>query len=189
MSTFEHITADAEDAPGHAANSVPIGRFGHRAGLWTMLDSPAAYRHRSHPAKGPGHALYPGAVDLAFADTVAHGVIIKDFAESEQPGRYAPPEVVGTERRPITKGLDPYSICTSHVERNNLNIRTFMRRFTRLALGFSKKLDHLAAAVALYLAHYNYCRLHGSLRGTPAMRAGIAGHPWTLEELLANAGV
>jgi IS1 family transposase len=136
-----------------------------------------------------GWAAYPGAVDLAFADTVAHGVIIKDFAESEQPGRYAPPEVVGTERRPITKGLDPYSICTSHVERHNLSIRTFMRRFTRLALGFSKKLDHLAAAVALYVAHYNYCRLHGSLRGTPAMRAGIAGHPWTLEELLTNAGV
>jgi hypothetical protein len=56
-------------------------------------------------------------------------------------------------------------------------------------LGFSKKLDNLAAAVALYVAHYNYCRPHGSLRGTLAMRAGIAGHPWTLEELLTNAGV
>jgi hypothetical protein len=136
-----------------------------------------------------GWAAYPGAVDLAFADTAARGVIIKDFPESDQPGRYAPPEVVGAERRPITKGLDPFSICTWHVERHNLSIRTFMRRFTRLALGFSKNLDHLAAAVAPYVAHYNYCRPHGSLRGTPTMRAGIAGHPWTLAELLESAAV
>jgi hypothetical protein len=102
---------------------------------------------------------------------------------------YAPPEVVGTERRPVTKGLDPFAICTSHVERNNLSIRTFMRRFTRLALGFSKKLDNLAAAVALHVAHYNYCRFRRSIRSTPAMAAGIAGHVWTLAELLEQAGV
>jgi IS1 family transposase len=137
-----------------------------------------------------GWAAYPGAVDLAFADTVAHGVIIKSYADgAEQTGRYAPPEVTGTQRLPITKGLDPYSICTSHVERHNLTIRTFLRRFTRLALGFSKKKENLEAAIALYLCHYNFSRLHGTLRGTPAMRAGIAGHPWTLAELLENAGV
>jgi hypothetical protein len=89
----------------------------------------------------------------------------------------------------MTKGLDPYSICTSHVERHNLSIRTILRRFTRLALGFSKKLENLEAAIALYLAHYNFSRLHGTLKGTPAMRAGIAGHPWTMVELLENAGV
>jgi hypothetical protein len=97
--------------------------------------------------------------------------------------------VVGAERRPITRGLDPYAICTSHVERNNLNIRTFMRRFTRLALGFSKKVENLAAAVALHVAHYNYCRFHRTIRSTPAMAAGIAGHVWTLAELLDEAGV
>ena len=59
-----------------------------------------------------------------------------------------------------------------------------MRRFTRLALGFSKKLECLHAAVALYLAHYNFCRPHGSLLGTPAMAARLVGHPWTMEELL-----
>jgi hypothetical protein len=58
---------------------------------------------------------------------------------------------------------------------------------TRLALGFSKKLENLAATVALYLAHYNFCRWHGSLKKTPAMAAGIAGHPWTMEELLGEA--
>jgi IS1 family transposase len=137
-----------------------------------------------------GWPAYPGAVDLAFADTVTHGVIIKNYADgAEQTGRYAPPEVVGTERRPMTKGLDPFAICTSHVERNNLSIRTFMRRFTRLALGFSKKVENLAAAVALHVAHYNYCRYHRTIRSTPAMAAGIAGHPWTLDELMANAGL
>jgi hypothetical protein len=85
--------------------------------------------------------------------------------------------------------LDPYSICTSHVERNNLTIRTFLRRFTRLAPGFSKKLENLQAAVALYIAHYNYCRVHGAHRRTPAMRAGLTGHPWTLEELLTEASI
>lgn len=97
--------------------------------------------------------------------------------------------MVHAERRPVTKGLDPYSICTSHVERHNLSIRTFLRRFTRLALGFSKKLENLSAAVALYIAHYNFCRVHGALKRTPAMRAGLTGHPWTVEELLDAAGV
>ena len=80
--------------------------------------------------------------------------------------------------------MSRWSICTSHVERHNLSIRTFLRRFTRLALGFSKKLESLAAAVSLFICYYDYCWLHGSLNGTPAMEAGIAGHPWTMAELL-----
>jgi hypothetical protein len=155
------------------------------------MTSPERFRRQKTPAllvTGPGR-FHTQAGDLAFADTIDFGVLIKDYAESEQPGRYAPPEIVHTERRPVTKGLDPYALCTSHVERLNLSIRTFLRRFTRLALGFSKKLENLEAAMALYLCHYNFSRLHGNLRGTPAIRAGIAGHPWTLAELLENAGV
>jgi len=68
------------------------------------------------------------------------------------------------------------TICTSQVERNNLTIRTFMRRFTRLSLGFSKKLENLAATVALHIAYYNFCRVHSSLRVTPAMEAGLTDH-------------
>ena len=114
---------------------------------------------------------------------VNHGVIIKDFDASEQPGRHGPTTLVSTDRRVITGPIEKKTICTSHVERNNLSIRTFMKRFTRLALGFSKKLANLMAAVSLHFAYYNYCWLHGSLNGTPAMAAGIAGHPWSLEEL------
>ncbi len=75
------------------------------------------------------------------------------------------------------------SIYTSHVERSNLTIRTFICRFTRLALGFSKKLENLNAAVALHVAHYNFCRVHGTLGKTPAMAAGLVNDIWTLEEL------
>lgn len=136
-----------------------------------------------------GWMAYPGAVDLAFADTVMHGVLIKQYQESEQPGRYGPPELVSEERRPMRPELNPDDICTSHVERHNLSIRTFMRRFTRLALGFSKKVENLNAATALYVAHYNFCRWHGAIKKTPAMAARLVDYSWTMEELLTAAGV
>jgi IS1 family transposase len=134
-----------------------------------------------------GFAAYPAAVKNAFGDEATYGQIIKDYAESPQPGRYGPPVMVAAERRQITglTDMDLYSICTSHVERNNLSIRTFMRRFTRLSLGFSKKLENLAAAFALHTAYYNFCRIHGTLRVTPAMAAGVTDHVWELDELLA----
>jgi hypothetical protein len=75
-------------------------------------------------------------------------------------------------------------ISTSYAERNNLNCRTFLRRLTRLTLGFSKKVENLIAALWLYLAHYNFVRIHGTLRVTPAMAAGVTDHVWTIEELL-----
>lgn len=130
-----------------------------------------------------GSTAYPNAVESAFGGAVNYGVLVKDYQQVEQPGRYGPPELVSATRRVINGNIDRYEICTSHVERHNLSIRTFLRRSTRLALGFSKKLEDLAAAVALYVAYCNCCWLHGALLGTPAMAARIAGHPWTLEEL------
>jgi hypothetical protein len=134
-----------------------------------------------------GFRPYPNAVDAAFGGSVNHGVIIKDYQESQQPGRYGPPEMTGATRQVIQGNFNRREICTSHVERHNLSIRTFLRRFTRLALGFSKKLDNLKASVALYVAHYNFCRLHGSLPGTPAMAARLTASPWRMEELLDAA--
>jgi IS1 family transposase len=136
-----------------------------------------------------GFAAYPNAIDLAFAREASYGVLIKSYSESEQPGRYGPPDMVQTDRRPLWGITDPYSICTSHVERNNLTIRTFLRRFTRLSLGFSKKLENLCAAVALHVAHYNFCRRHGSLRMTPAMSAGVVTEMWSLERLMREIGM
>jgi IS1 family transposase len=128
-------------------------------------------------------AGYRPAIDLSFGHTVLYGQLVKDYRNAEQPGRYAAPEMVAIKRIGISRGIDPYSICTSHVERQNLTIRTFMRRFTRLSLGFSKKLENLGAAVALHVAHYNYCRRHNTLRVTPAMAANVTGTLWSIENL------
>jgi len=134
-----------------------------------------------------GFACYPEAVDLAFGPYVKYGSIVKEFRSANRP--YVPSEIVGSKRRGIfnIRGSEARSICTSHVERSNLTIRTFVRRFTRLTLGFSKKLDNLAAAVALHVAHYNFCRIHSSLGKTPAMAAGVTNDIWTLEDLYEKA--
>ena len=81
---------------------------------------------------------------------------------------------------------DPDRICTSHVERHNLTMRMQMRRLTRLTNGFSKKWENFGLALALYFAWYNFCKIHSTIRCTPAMEAGIADHVWTLGELLGR---
>ncbi len=86
---------------------------------------------------------------------------------------------------PITGNPDPAGIYTSHVERQNLTIRMMCRRFTRPTNAFSKKLANLKAALALHFAYYNFCRIHQTLRVTPAMAAGVADHVWTLGDLIA----
>ena len=86
---------------------------------------------------------------------------------------------------PMSGDPDPAKICTSHVERQNLTMRMQIRRLTRLTNAFSKKLENHKAAVALHFAYYNFCRLHGSIRVTPAMEAGITDHLWGVAELLA----
>lgn len=129
-----------------------------------------------------GWPAYPEAVDLAFGPYAQFGVIIKQYRNANMD--YAPSEMVGTERRPMKGNVTPWSICTSHVERNNLTIRTFMRRFTRLALGFSKKLENLEAAVNLHVAYFNFCWRPGKMRVTPAMAAGITNKLWSFDDLL-----
>ena len=99
---------------------------------------------------------------------------------------YDPSEMVGTQRRPMSGGITPRSICTSHVERNNLTIRTFMKRYARLSLGFSKKFENLEAAVNLHIAYYNFCWRPGKMRVTPAMKAGITTRLWRFDDLLAG---
>ena len=108
-----------------------------------------------------GFNAFPEAVDLAFGADCQSGQLIKYYRNADQPGRYGPPELVGTERRKIFGQIHPWSICTSHVERVNLTTRTLMKRFTRLSLCFSKKLENLAAAVAISVAYYNFCWMHG----------------------------
>lgn len=128
---------------------------------------------------------YVDAVDRAFGADVDYGQAVKFYeAEPIGPGRYSPPRVVHTERKVFAGSPDPAHISTSLVERQNLTMRMSMRRFTRLTNGFSKKVENLQAAVSLHFAHYNFVRVHKSLRVTPAMAAGVTDQLWSIEELI-----
>lgn len=138
-----------------------------------------------------GFTAYPEAVDLAFGANVKFGTITKEYRNRSLPGHYSPAEMTSTIRRGMW-GLgakDEHSICTSHVERLNCTTRIFMKRFNRLTLCFSKKLENLAAAVAMYVAYWNYCwrtrkpGTTGMRRPTAAHAAGLTDHTWAFAEL------
>src|SRR5882757_6078075 len=129
---------------------------------------------------------YVDAVEQAFGADVDYGQIVRFYdAEPIGPGRYAPPHVTHVERTVIAGSPDPVHISTSLVERQNLTMRMSMRRFTRLTNGFSKKLENHEHALALYFTYYNFCRIHQTLRVTPAMEAGVSDHVWSLDEVIS----
>jgi hypothetical protein len=99
--------------------------------------------------------------------------------------RYTPAICMGARKAVISGNPDHNHVSTSYAERQNLTMRMSMRRFTRLTNGFSKKLENHEHALALYFMYYNFCRIHQTLRVTPAMEAGIADHVWSLEEIVA----
>jgi IS1 family transposase len=111
-----------------------------------------------------------------------------DYGQFDSPeARYSPPRIAGVISKVRQGDPDPDHVSTSFVERQDLTMRMQMCRLTRLTNTFSKKLSHLKAAVALHFAHYNLCRVHGSLRVTPAMQAGITDHVWGFDELVGVA--
>jgi IS1 family transposase len=132
-----------------------------------------------------GHRVYAEAVLGAFGVEVDYAMLIKLYGKApDRPEtRYSPAACIGTRTGVLSGSPDPKHISTSYVERQNLSMRMGMRRFTRLTNGFSKKFENHAHQVALYFMHYNYCRVHSSLRVTPAMEAGLTDHIWTLAEL------
>ena len=132
-------------------------------------------------------AAYIPAVEYSLGTRVDFAQLIKIY-ETPEPGggerRYSPPRVVETITKTIIGRPDEERICTSHVERQNLTMRMSMRRFTRLTNAFSKKVENLRAAVSLHFAHYNFVRVHRSLRVTPAMEARVSDRLWSLDELV-----
>ncbi len=135
-----------------------------------------------------GHRMYVNAVENAFKGDIDYAMLVKQYGTSEAPidasRRYSPVECTGAEKRPINGNPDMKYVSTSYVERANLTMRMNMRRFTRLTNAFSKKLENHMAAVSLHFMHYNFCRIHKTLRVTPAMEAGLTEHVWDLEEVL-----
>jgi len=136
-----------------------------------------------------GLRSYVPAVEEYFGADVDFAQLVKLYGSQggDGPDWYQPSKVTATIPVVISGDPDEARISTSHVERANLSVRTHLRRFTRLSLGFSKTVDHLKATVNLYMTFFNFCRVHQTLRVTPAMEAGITDHIWSIQELLECA--
>ena len=133
-----------------------------------------------------GHRVYADAVAGTFGFDVDYAMLIKLYgAPSDKPeSRYSPAACTGTRTATLCGHPDPQHISTSFVERQNLSMRMHMRRFTRLTNAFSKKFENHCHMVAIYFAYYNFCRVHQTLRVTPAMEAGLTDHVWGVDELI-----
>src|SRR3984957_12455889 len=131
-----------------------------------------------------GHKAYLEAVESAFGADIDYAQLQKIYgAPTENHTRYSPAKCIGYDMKVVSGNPDPKHVSTSYVERQNLSMRMSIRRFTRLTNAFSKKVENHAAAVALWFMYYNFCRVHQTLRVTPAMEAGISDHVGTIEEM------
>jgi len=131
-----------------------------------------------------GHRVYLDAVEGAFGSDVDYAQLQKIYGASMEPERqYSPARCIGCDMKVVSGNPDPKHVSTSFVERQNLTMRMSMRRFTRLTNAFSKKVENHIAAVALHFIHYNFARIHKTLRITPAMAVGLSDHVWSLEEI------
>jgi IS1 family transposase len=132
-----------------------------------------------------GHKAYLTAVESAFGSEVDYAMLDKIYNAPPNKGttRYSPAECCGAKKIKVKGNPDIGQVSTSFVERQNLTMRMSMRRMTRLTNAFSKKIENQAHAVALHFMHYNFARIHQTLRVTPAMEAGISDHVWSLEEI------
>ena len=131
-----------------------------------------------------GLSAYIGAVEDAFGDDIDFAQLVKVYGNAPgAPGRYSPPECIGSQHRRIRGRPDIAHVSTSYVERANLTMRMHMRRFTRLTNAFSKKVENHAHAVALHMMYYNFVRIHKTLRVTPAMAAGVSDRLWEIADI------
>jgi IS1 family transposase len=135
-----------------------------------------------------GHGAYLGAVEDAFGAGIDYAQLIKIYGKPPEENadvRYSPAQCMGARKAVISGQPQFEHVSTSYTERQNLTMRMSMRRFTRLTNGFSKKVENHEHSIAIHYMHYNFARIHQSLRVTPAMEAGIADHVWELEEIVA----
>jgi len=132
-----------------------------------------------------GHRPYLSAVEDNFGSDVDYAMLVKLYGnDRESEARYSPAECIGCREVVVSGRPDPKHISTSFIERQNLTMRMHMRRFTRLTNAHSKKIENHIASIAIHYMHYNFCRVHETLRVTPAMEAGITDHVWSIEEMI-----
>src|SRR5438067_1224780 len=165
---------------------VPSWRIGDRSGATAtefVCDLSRRLANRVQ-VTSDGHRAYLEAVEAGFGADVDYAQLIKLYGEVPHPaGRYSPAQIQGTKTYCCTGKPDPAHISTSYVERQNLTMRMSMRRFTRLTNGFSKKAINHSYSVAIHFMHYNFVRIHQSLRITPAMAAGVTTKLWSLIDM------
>jgi IS1 family transposase len=166
---------------------VPSWRVGDRSGATAIefvCDLSKRLANRVQ-VTSDGHRAYLEAIEAGFGADVDYAQLIKLYGEVPHPaGRYSPAQINGTKTFCCTGNPEPKHISTSYLERQNLTMRMSMRRFTRLTNGHSKKAENHAHMVSLHFMHYNFCRIHTSLRVTPAMAAGVTDRLWSVEDIV-----
>jgi IS1 family transposase len=177
--TWVAIDADTKLVPSFLVGN----RDGHSAKIF-IDDLAGRLAHRVQLTTD-GLKAYLEAVEGSFGCEIDYAQLIKIYGASQEEVRYSPAECIGCETKRISGTPNAKHISTSYIERQNLSMRMGMRRFTRLTNGFSKKIENHIYAVALFYMHYNFCRIHKTLRCTPAMEAGITNHVWSVEEIAA----
>ncbi len=179
-------TWTALDADSKLIVSYFVGDRSGQSAIALMDDLRARIENRVQLTTD-GHRAYLEAVEGAFGSDIDYAMLHKIYGPTiAAPGRYSPAECIGTQKKRIEGNPDAAHVSTSYVERQNLTMRMSMRRFTRLTNAFSKKLDNHIHALALYFAFYNLCRIHKTLRMSPAMAAGIADRLWSMEDIIAR---
>jgi IS1 family transposase len=177
----------AMDAETKLIPSYVVGKRTRETTYRFLLDLQKRVADTRFQLTTDGYHFYERGVEDVFAGTVDFAQLIKLYSNEVRAGneRYSPSPIVEIIAKVRDGNPDPEYISTSYVERQNLTMRMHMRRFTRLTNAFSKRLMSLKAACALHFAHYNFCRIHSSLRVTPAMAAGISSEIWPLDRLLS----
>ena len=178
----------AMDSTGKAILSWVVGKRNYRNSIRLVED--VRFRVLGEPEiSTDGYVPYQKAIDLVFDGKAPHGIVDKQTVflakDADTDGYYAKEQLVAVKRTPVSG--NPSHISTSFIERQNLTLRQSQRRLTRLSNGFSKKFEHHCAAIALYATHYNFCRVHETLRITAAMQLGVTDHVWTISELVDSA--
>lgn len=181
--TWTAICADTKLVP-----SFFVANRSVEAGMVFMEDLAGRLKNRVQLTTD-GHRAYLTAVENAFAGDIDYAMIVKIYGNQNDTKdtaarKYSPAECTETKKMKICGNPDEKLVSTSYAERQNLTMRMSMRRFTRLTNGFSKKIENLEAAVALYFMYYNFCRVHQTLRVTPAMEVGVSEHVWSLGEII-----
>ena len=178
--TWIALDADTKLVPSWLVSTRDVG-----AAYTFMMDLASRLKNRVQLTTD-GYKPYLAAVEDAFGADIDYSMLVKLYGTaSDGDTRYSPSKIIGVRSEGIRGKPNPKHISTSCVERQNLTMRMSMRRFTRLTNGFSKKVENLTHSVALHYMHYNFAKIHKTLRVTPAMEAGISSHVWDIEEIVA----